>query len=114
MGNRLANGAAIIAALSVSGCALTGAETAIRQTLPQVCRSASAAHVIFVAAIPFSNVSMRTIRAEAAAWRALEAPCKDPEGQNTGTVMIAAVAAYTAISAALREAESTQAGIISK
>ena len=100
--------ALIVAA--VAGIALTGCQTidrTIRDSLPEICTAATAAHVAFGVYAQNGGVSPETVVAERLAWQALQPLCVDPEGQNSATVIVAAAQAYATISAALSEAEET-------
>jgi hypothetical protein len=95
---------AAAASLALSGC--TTVNQTIRDSLPEICTAATAAHVAFGVYASDGDVSPETVLAERLAWRALEPLCIEPEGQNSGTVIVAAAQAYATIVAALNEAET--------
>lgn len=97
---------AAAAGLALAGCTTTSFDQTIRDSLPEICTAATAAHVAFGVYASGGAVSDRTIRNETLAWQALQPLCADPERQNSAGVIIAAAQAYATISAALGEAET--------
>ena len=95
---------AAAASLALSGC--TTINQTIRDSLPEICTAATAAHVAFGVYANSGDVSPETVVAERFAWQALQPLCIEPEGQDSGTVLVAAAQAYATISAALQEAKS--------
>lgn len=95
---------AAAASLALSGCQTVNQH--IRDSLPEICTAATAAHVAFGVYANSGDVSPETVLAERLAWQALQPLCVDPEGQNSATVIVAAAQAYATISAALDAAET--------
>lgn len=98
---------AMMAALAImSGCQT---DALIQANLPQVCGYAKPEYVAFVeivAAAAPDKISPKTVRTVRAAWDSLEPLCDNPSSATTGSVLVAAIAAYITIKDARAEAEA--------
>lgn len=104
---RIAIVAMIAAALS--SCVSTGSvDTAIRQSLPQICAAAETGHAVFVALIPTGKLKEKTIAREAAAYSQLEVYCANRDSATLASTLVSAATAYAVITTALREARAAQ------
>jgi hypothetical protein len=94
------------AALSLASCTTTSnIDTAIKKNLPQICSAAATAHSAFVIVASTGDIKASTVRKEAAAFKALQAVCANPESITAANALVTAANAYVAITIALREAK---------
>lgn len=100
---------AILAAVAIalSACtATTGSiDTAIRQSLPQICSAADTGHAVFVGLIPTGKLKDKTIAKEAAAYSQITVYCANKDTATLASTLVSAVTAYAVITAALKEAK---------
>lgn len=97
---------AIFAFTSLVGCANLDFE--IQKSLPAICTNATQAHNTFIGITNVTEIDAKIVRAEAAGWNTLSPLCLNPSEQTSGSVIIAATAAYAQISAALKEARRNE------
>ena len=97
------------AAVALSACTTTGSiDTAIRQSLPQICSAAETGHAVFVALIPTGKIKERTIAKEAAAYSQIEVYCANKETATLASTLVSAATAYAVITTALKEARAAE------
>lgn len=97
---------AIFAITSLVGC--TSLDLEIQKSLPAICANATQTHNTFIGITNVTEIDAKVVRAEEAGWNALVPLCLNPSEQTTGSVLIAATAAYAQISAALKEARRNE------
>ena len=97
-----------VCALALASCQTTNIDTAIRQSLPQICSAASTGHAVFVAIAASGKIRERTVEKEAAAYSQLEIYCANKETATLASTLVSAATAYAVITTALREARAAQ------
>lgn len=97
------------AAVALSACTTTGSiDTAIRQSLPQICAAGDIGHAVFVALIPTGKLKEKTIAKEAAAYSQLAVYCANKDTATLASTLVSAATAYAVITTALKEAKAAQ------
>lgn len=96
---------ASVLALSACGQHVKEIDTAIQQTLPEICKLAENTHASFLLVAAAGNLKQSTIDKESAAWAGMQRLCTDPSTVNTGNILVRAADAYLAMTLAMREAE---------
>ena len=105
--------AAILAVAALSGCTTTGGkdvfaeiDSAIQQSLPQVCKAAATAQPAIQVAEAGGQLTGQKAAAVDAAYASLAPICADPSKQTAATVLVAATTAYLTISTALKHTQA--------
>jgi hypothetical protein len=100
---------ACLIALGLTSCTTTGSiDTAIRQSLPQICAAADTGHAVFVAIAASGKIKERTVAKEAAAYSQLVIYCDNKDTATLASTLISAATAYAVIAVALKEARNVQ------
>lgn len=102
--------AGVLAAVALTGCTQTikDADTAIRQTLPQICDGAEIAHAGVLAVAETGVLPANIVAAEIAAYTELQPLCAAPDTATSAQVLVTAIRLSGQIAAALREAEKRE------
>jgi len=99
------------AAFALSSCTTTDlstVDTAIRQSLPQICAAADAGHAVFVAIAASGKIKESTVSKEAAAYGQLAIYCANKDTATLASTLVSAATAYAVITTALKEASAAQ------
>ncbi|MCB5204998.1 cell wall anchor protein [Neorhizobium sp. T786] len=97
------------AAIGLSACTHTGSiDTAIRQSLPQICSAADTGHAVFVAIAATGKIKPSTVAKEEAAYGQLVVVCANKDTATLASTLVSAATAYAVITAALKEAQNVE------
>jgi hypothetical protein len=97
------------AALTLSSCTTTGSiDSAIQQSLPQICNAADIGYAAYAPLIASGAVPGSRARKVEVAYSQIQAYCSNPSGQTLASTLIAATTAYVVITTALREAKNVE------